>query len=115
MAVFMLMLYSSCKMDQKKKVDPNQPNYSTTDDSELFFRNLRQVYYDKIEMKEAKLNQFRLGDRLADPKLPVLNLCIVENWRFDEAYILVEPGNLLSDEDTLFIQWADSALQTSGS
>ncbi len=104
--VLLLVLFS-CKIDQKKKVDPGAPDFSTTDDSELFFRNLRQPFYDKEELTEAKLNQYRLSARVTDVQKPIINLCIVENWRFDEAYILLEPNSLLQTEDSLFIEWVD--------
>ena len=108
------LILVGCNIDQKKTIDIDNPSFTSTDDSELFFKNLRQTYYDKIEMEQAKLNQYRLKDRIQDSSKPILQLCIVENWRYDEAYVLVEPNEILSEENLIEVKWVDPATNQDG-
>lgn len=114
--VFLLLLSSvllACNPDKNRKVDQATISFKTNDASKLFFKNLRQSYYDKEEMEAAKLEIYRLRKRNQSLKHPVVNLAIVNNWRFDEAYLLLEPNGLLS-LDSLAITWKNPETTTNG-
>ena len=109
--LILLGLLSACNLDKNTQIDETKAKFTTSDASELFFKNVRQIRYDQQEMSEAKLNVFRLGDRnLAEDK-PVLNLAIVINWRYDEAYLLLEPNAYLQEMDSLRVTWRDTVSQ----
>lgn len=55
-------------------------------------------------MEAARLEVYRLKKRVRTTEGPVINLAIVNNWRFDEAYLLLEPNELLV-LDQLSINW----------
>lgn len=55
-------------------------------------------------MEAARLEVYRLKKRVRTTERPVINLAIVNNWRFDEAYLLLEPNELLV-LDQLSINW----------
>ena len=111
--VFFFLLLS-CRLDGDKAVDRNKFSFRTGDDTELFFKNLRQSYYDLEELKSANLNVFRLKNRSGETDRPVVNVAIVMNWVQDEAYILVEPGALLQDELSLKVYWKDTVNNETG-
>jgi len=97
-----------CDPDRKKKVDPEKGRYGTLDSSELFFKNMRQYYYDLTPMREAGLEIYRLQDRVADTIKPILNLNIIFNWRTDEAFIYLEPNRYFIDSTQFTIHWQDT-------
>ena len=114
--LFLIVLagLSACNLDKNTQVDETQAKFTTSDASELFFKNMRQVRYDQQEMAEAKLNVFRLGDRSEAEDYPVLNLAIVINWRYDEAYLLLEPNAYLQKMDSIQVTWQDTVRQEGG-
>jgi hypothetical protein len=114
--IFLGLLYiiMSCNADRSKRIDAEKSKFSTSDASELFFKNIRQRYYDKEEMRETKFNVYRLQERNPQVNYPHLQLAIVINWRADEAYILVEP-NEHTPVDSISIKWQDKTSGNSGS
>ncbi len=104
----------ACNPDKERKVNDTEAKFTTSDASELFFKNVRQGYYDKETMDAAKLDIYRISERNQAEDQPVLNLAIVINWRYDEAYVLTEPNTYLQQQDTLKIYWQDTVQQQQG-
>lgn len=111
---FACLLLSACNPSKNKKLELDQAKFSTSDASELFFKNVRQIYYDKNTLDAAKLDVYRSKDRNTSVTDPVLNLAIVINWRYDEAYLLLEPNEPLQELDTIKILWKDTVRQQQG-
>ena len=112
--LFLSSLLLACRLDSDKPVDRDKFSFRTGDDTELFFKNIRQSYYDPEELRSANLNIFRLKKRPSEPNLPVVNVAIVMNWVKDEAYVLVEPGVLLQHEPYLKVAWKDTVNHDTG-
>lgn len=110
MVIFLIII--SCNADKTKKIDAEKSKFSTSDASELFFKNVRQRYYDREEMVAEKLNVYRLQERNTQVDQPHLNLAIVINWRYDEAYILLEPNDLAGSD--ISINWVNEKSKDSG-
>ena len=108
-----IVLLAACNPDKQKEVDQTTISFDTNDASKLFFKNMRQSYYDQQIMEEAKLELYRFSKRNTDNETPVINLTIVNNWRYDQAYLLLEPGAGMSLSD-LKISWTNSELGESG-
>lgn len=106
-AVFVvLLIFAGCSNPKKPSLpDPRQAKFNTSDDSELYFLNLRQIYYTLEDQKDTKLKIYRFKQRNLNPDKPTLNLAIVHNWRFDEAYILLEANGFFKDIDNLQVYW----------
>lgn len=111
--LFLSITLIACNPDKNRKVDQATISFDTNDASKLFFKNLRQTYYDKEEMEAAKLEIYRLKKRNEAEEHPVINLAIVNNWRFDEAYLLLEPNSLLT-LDGLAVSWKNPETGTNG-
>ncbi|MEM7110663.1 MAG: hypothetical protein AAF519_20705 [Bacteroidota bacterium] len=113
-AIVMLLNLMGCAVNSDKKVTLENFEFKTGDDTELFFKNVRQSYYDLEENEAAKFNLFRLSDRVINDTVPILNLAIVINYLQDEAYLFLEPNEVLSKYDPLTIQWKNTEEGTSG-
>lgn len=100
--LFMLFVLS-CSIDRDKAVDRERFTFKTGDDTELFFRNVRQSDYDLEVNDAAKFNMFRHRDRNTSDTSAVLNLAIVINIMQDEAYLMIEPSEVLSQHQGLVI------------
>lgn len=111
--ILTLLLFMACNPDKNREVDQATISFETNDASKLFFKNLRQIYYDKEEMAAAKLELYRFKKRTTGNESPVINLAIVNNWRYDEAYLLLEPNSLLQLNE-LSIAWEDRENGQSG-
>lgn len=108
----LLLTSYSCGQIANDSLDPNKVVFKTNDASKLFFKNTRKTYYD-LEVNElAKLEVYRWKDS-PDQSQPQLNLALVNNWRFDEAYLLIEP-NALIDLNTLKLRWSNLENGSSG-
>jgi hypothetical protein len=99
--VLFLLLLFSCNLDKGKHVDKAKLTFKTGSDTQLFFKNVRQSYYDIEENRAAGLNVFRFSDRLLTDQKPIINLAIVVNYLQDEAYVLLEPNEMIGYDGIL--------------
>lgn len=94
----------SCGQLEDKNLDPFEVSFATNDASKLFFKNTRQLQYRLEELTEAKLQTYRWKEELNN-ELPQIHLALVNNWRYDEAYILLEPNSLIPSLSQLKLRW----------
>jgi hypothetical protein len=106
--LFCLLTVLSCKIDQDKKVDRQKFRFKVGADSNLFFRNVRQIYYDR-ESPDGKWQAYRLIERYKQHDRPCLYAVIVIHWIKDEAYLLIENNDAIANEDFLSIIIKDSS------
>lgn len=104
----------ACNPDKNKRAKPDQMKFTTTEDAELFFKNVRRQAYDEQEMSAAKLQVYRHEDRKQQAGYPLLTPALVVNWRFDEAYLLLEPNEEIPNDKPLIIEWKDTLEDKSG-
>ncbi|MEM8896106.1 MAG: hypothetical protein AAGC88_16125, partial [Bacteroidota bacterium] len=57
------LLLIACQSKDPKDIAINDIDFATTDASEIFFKNVRQSYYDKQEIAAAGMDIFRMSDR----------------------------------------------------
>lgn len=110
--IVLCVICTSCGQIESDKLDPNQVVFKTNDASKLFFKNTRRTYYNLETNEAAKLEIYRWKDT-PDQSLPQLNLALINNWRFDEAYLLIEPNEFI-DLNTLKLRWSNSEDGSSG-
>jgi hypothetical protein len=101
--MFMLAGLISCNIDRDRAVERDKFEFKTGDDTELFFKNVRQSDYELEENEAAGLRVFRHENIWPGDTIPVIVPAIVMNVLKDEAYILLEPSNGLEDEDPLTV------------
>ncbi len=95
--LFLLIVISvlGCNPDTVREVDIDSIGVSTTDASELYFKNMRRSEYDVEERKEQGLDIYTPENR-EDVKYPMIELSIVHNWRNDNAFIMIQPNVYLT-------------------
>ncbi|MEM9324324.1 MAG: hypothetical protein AAGA85_01655 [Bacteroidota bacterium] len=101
------VLLSACQLAVNDRVVLDDFTFDTTDPSELFFKNVRQSYYDLEERGDAKMNVFRLSNESRDSLglYPV----IIQHWAIDKAYLWLEPGAGLPEHFEVEVKGADGA------
>lgn len=100
--VLMAIMMGSCKIDQDRKADPEKFTFEVRDDADLFFRNVRQIYYDRSS-PDGKWQAYRFSDQYTGQDRPMITPVIVIQWLKDEAYLLVESNPVLENEDALIV------------
>ncbi len=110
--LLIIALLTGCKIDRDKKVDRSMFQFKTADDSELFFRNVRQIYYDRTS-PDGRWQAYRFSDRYLGNDRPMILPVIVINWLKDEAYLLIDTNEILSEEDFLEVIITDSVTSKS--
>ncbi|MCX8491600.1 MAG: hypothetical protein ORN54_11085, partial [Cyclobacteriaceae bacterium] len=90
-------IYCSSKLNSNEKFQ-----FKIGADANLFFRNVRQVYYDR-ESPDGKWQAYRFSNRKINIEQPSLNAIIVIHWIKDEAYLLIEPNSILAEEDLISV------------
>jgi hypothetical protein len=104
----------SCNLSPEKKVNQNLAKFSTSADSRLFFKNVRQIYYDRDLPENTRLEVYRFSKRNLAPDKPVINIALVNNWLYDEAYVIVEPSAYFDNMSFIEVTWQDAATKQSG-
>jgi hypothetical protein len=100
--LLIIPIVNGCKIDQDKKVERSKFHFTIGDDSELFFRNVRQIYYDRSS-PDGTWQAYRFSDRDTTNDRPIIVPVIVINWLKDEAYLLIDTNDILNEEDYLQI------------
>jgi hypothetical protein len=102
LVLFSFGLIISCQLDRNKKVERQKFQFKVGADANLFFRNVRQIYYDR-ESPDGKWRAYRLSDRTKEVQGHGITAVIVIHWLKDEAYLLIEPTGQLGDEETISV------------
>lgn len=103
-SIVMLFSLYSCKIDRHETVDRDNFTFRYTDDAYLFFRNVRQAYYDFQDLPQARWHAYRLSDRYSRNERPTINPVIVVDWHRQEANLLIEANDLLMKEPEIVIR-----------
>ncbi len=96
MRIFTIIIFLSagCQLSVNDRVSLEGFDFGTTDPSELFFKNVRQSYYELEERREARMNVFRIK-AVSDDSVAITP-AIIHHWAIDKAYLWLEPAETLS-------------------
>ncbi len=86
LSVFLAVILFGCTSGTNTS-SPDVFDRGTTDASELFFKNVRQSYYNVRELADAGMNVFDI--KSADEN-SLLRISLIHHWRTDEASVLLE-------------------------
>ena len=104
-----LLLFFSCVPDKNEKVDLTALRFSTSDASELYFKNVRESYYNVEDREDQGIKIYRFEDWNYDANYPLIDLQIVYNWRNDNAFVMASPNAYFLEGD--FIQINSDSLK----
>ncbi len=109
------LLLTSCEPSKPKLFDVENPSFQTYSDTELFFKNVRQIYYQLEDQAPTKLKLYRLKRQNTKTQdRPIINLTLVHNWRYNEAYLLLEPNAFFENSGEFTVQWKNPANEENG-
>ncbi|MGB3468528.1 MAG: hypothetical protein WBA74_24800 [Cyclobacteriaceae bacterium] len=91
-----LLLFVSCQGSQEKSVDIDTFEFNTTDATELYFKNMRESYYELEEKEGMKI--YRLEDYEELDSFYIRPM-IIYHWRMDKAYLMLEFDSLIDTEN----------------
>ncbi len=100
--VVLLSFFNEKRADNTSDRD----EFSITDASRIYFKNVRSAYYDAENRRDAKMNLYRFGRRIDDSTQNVLNAALIINATKDAAYVYLEPQGKFQHENPLEIKWA---------
>lgn len=90
----------SCHPDKHKPVESEDMRFTTTDASEMYFKNIRQSSYLVEQKPEAGINIYRNKDFRKNEIW--LEPILVINWRNDQAFLLMEEKQEESTDEVSF-------------
>ncbi len=105
-------LFSSCKEKKFPKVDYANLEPTCTEQSKLFFKNVRQYYYERDDKIGATAPLFRWTKTRVNQQKPYVNLVIALNELNNQANLLIEPNDFIKASENPIIIVADTSYQT---
>ncbi len=100
-----LVLFLSFFNEKRADNTGQRDEFSITDASRIYFKNVRSAYYDAENRRDAKMNLYRLGKRVDDSTKNVLNATLILNAVNDAAYLYLEPQGSFQHENPLEVKW----------
>ena len=91
-----------------KKINLEEVNFSTTQSSELYFKNMRAYFYNQSVHEEANFTLYRISSRETDTTKNKLSFLIISNWLQSEYYIMAESGISDLSNNSLKISYENS-------
>lgn len=89
-AVFIFIVLFALFGPQGKKINLKEIEFTTTNSSELYFKNIRSYFYDKEEINDANFLLYRIKSREKDSIKINLQFLLVHNWLLNECYLIAE-------------------------
>jgi hypothetical protein len=89
LALFSIIIFLvTCETKKQTPISTESIVFQTTDQSELFFKNIRQSSYRLTEMKTAGINIFYPS--AFENEEWIIRPYLVHNWRIDKAFLMLE-------------------------
>jgi hypothetical protein len=92
-------------MDQQKKLPDSIDDFTTTDASLLFFKNVRSLYYETIDNKDESILTFILRDRYSGKDRIVIQPFINIHRYEDRASITLKMNRDIQADTDSWIVW----------
>lgn len=88
-----------------KKIDLQAVDFTTTQSSELYFKNMRSYFYDKTDHDAANFKIYRIGSREIDSTKNKLSFMLLSNWLQSECYVMAESGLVDFKEENIQLNY----------
>lgn len=97
--ILVSLVIIACQPNKPDSISVEDIDFMTNDATEIFFKNVRQSYYDKQEIAAAGMDVFRMSERNLEADYPLIHLAIAYNWRNDQAFLMVEPNEHINNPE----------------
>ena len=90
-----------------------EPDFTVLEGNEMYFNNTRIVHYkttESAELNTAGLKVHRMSKFQKDSIKTHYNFAIINHWREDRAYIILEPSNPSFFSDTISVAVGDTVM-----
>lgn len=101
-----LVCVAACDPEKNKLLDPNQISNKTSASSELYFRNVRSLYYATEELPDGK-RVYTLKGAEGQTRF---SISVLHDWRESRAYVILNTDF----QDSLVVSSANTGLPISG-
>jgi hypothetical protein len=91
-----------------------EPDFNVLESDEIYFNNTRLVYYRTTESEDLNTAGFkvhRMSKFQQDSTNEFVNFAIINHWREDRAYIVLEASSPSDFRDTIFIAVGDTLIK----
>ncbi len=101
------MLFSNCDRRTKIYKGSPSPEYMTSADSRLYFRNVRSLFYIKSVHPGAEIDLYTFKTETIHR--PIFRFFIADNWMYDEAYFMLDQDSGIAEFSSYIISYTDTA------
>ena len=91
-----------------------EPDFAVLESNEIYFNNTRIVHYKTTESEDLNTAGFKVHRMSKFQKVSIkthFNFAIINHWREDRAYIVLEPNNPSLFSDTINIAVGDTMMK----
>ena len=90
------------KIQEDKLKEGYKPSFKTRADTELFFKNVRQIYYTKETPKDSKIDLYRFNEFSQNPNKPSIYPFVITSADFEADGVSYNNPNIVGDNLELF-------------
>lgn len=102
-----LLVFLACQKEKAPKFDQEIIDLKLATYNRNFFVFERMPAYDKDTLESRMKQTLRLKDRVREPFRPIVNLCILIDWKHSQSEIIVEPNVFIKNPKELELLWRD--------
>ncbi len=101
----LLLIIAACQGKKNKKIDPVELRFTTTQGSELFFRNVRLPYYTELDSSGKDLSYYMLEKPDITGSRPEIQAVLIIDRKQNLAWLDVAVFNYPGSPGEVIIQW----------
>lgn len=94
----LFVFFAACSDHKEKTVDIDNFEFTTTDATELYFKNMRESYYDVEEREGIKIYRF---EEYGELDSFLIKPVIVYHWRTDRAFLMLEFDPSITNDEII--------------
>ena len=93
--IFVLILLNGCTNTPQQQSNSTTSSFRTTAPSQLYFKNMRSIYYNVEEQEKSRIEIYQLKQFTKDTDRPIVYPIIANNWLNDEAYLMLKTNDFV--------------------
>lgn len=105
--VILLLTFISCQKEQRVEFDQDIIDLKLANYSMGFLQGKRFPAYDKPYRPNGTEQELRLRSRIKNSSKPIINLCILVDWKHKQSEIIVEPNSFIKNPNEFELLWRD--------